>query len=99
MFYRVCGGRKPSLAEGQLVQARLKQLLKSKVIDILKVGNNVTSEYYIVHYRSRIVISVRVRNTCLISAEVANEIAKLCDSDLLNDVMNVLNAESFKKKI
>ena len=91
--------RRICFKKSAVFQASLKQLLKSKVIDILKVGNNVTSEYYIVHYSSRIVISVRVRNTCLISAEVANELATLCDSNLLNDVMNVLNGDSFKKNI
>ena len=72
-----------------IFQSKFKAFLKSKVKDALKIGNIVTSEHYIVDYKSRIIISVRVRNTCLISTEIANEIVKLCDTCLLNDIMIV----------
>ena len=77
----------------------MKQMLKNKVIDILKIGNNVISEYFIVHYSAKIIITVRVRNTCLISAEVANELASLCNPKLLNDVMDMLNDDSSKNNM
>lgn len=77
-----------------IFQSKFKAFLKSKVKDALKIGNIVTSEHYIVDYKSRIIISVRVRNTCLISTEIANEIVKLCDTCLLNDIMIVFNANT-----
>ena len=77
-----------------IFQSKFKAFLKSKVKDALKIGNIVTSEHYIVEYKSRIIISVRVRNTCLISTEIANEIVKLCDTCLLNDIMIVFNANT-----
>ena len=61
---------------------------------MLKVGNIVTSEQYIVAYEYRLIISIRVRNTCLIGPEMANEIAKLCDTSLSNDVMNVFSGNT-----
>jgi len=77
-----------------IFQSKFKAFLKSKVKDALKIGNIVTSEHYIVDYKSRIIISVRVRNTCLISTEIANEIVKLCDTCLLNDIMIVFNGNT-----
>ena len=62
---------------------------------MLKLGNIVTSELYIVAYEYRLIISVRVLNTCLIGPEMANEIAKLCDdTSLLKDIMNVFSGNT-----
>ena len=72
-------------------QTKFKTYLKTKVRDLLKIGNNVTSKYHIVDFKSTITINVCVRNTSLISPEIANEILKLCDTCLLDDIMIVFN--------
>ena len=90
---RICFRKSPSF------HASMKQMLKNKVIDILKIGNNVISEYFIVHYSAKITITVRVRNSCLISAEVTNELTSLCNQKLLNDVMDMLNDDSSKNNM
>ena len=73
-------------------QTKFKTYLKTKVKDLLKIGNKVTSEYYVVDFKSTITITVCVRNTCLISPEIANEIIKLCDTCLLDDIMIIFNS-------
>ena len=64
-----------------------KKFLKSKVKDLLKIGNNVTSKYYIVEFKSVITLAVCVRNTCRFSAVITKEILKLCDTSLIDDVV------------
>ena len=86
--------RRVCYKKSAIFQSKFKAFLKSKVKEILKIGNIVTSEHYIVEYKSRIIISVRVRNTCLIGPEIANEIVKLCDTCLSNDVMIVFSGNT-----
>ena len=86
--------RRVCYKKSAIFQSKFKAFLKSKVKEVLKIGNIVTSEHYIVEYKSRIIISVRVRNTCLISSEIANEIVKLCDTCLSNDVMIVFSGNT-----
>ena len=67
-----------------------KKFLKSKVKDLLKIGNNVTSKYYIVEFKSVITLAVCVRNTCRFSAVITKEILKLYETSLIDDVMITL---------
>ena len=87
-------GRRVCYKKSAIFQSKFNAFLKNKVIEMLKVGNIVTSEHYIVEYEYRIIISIRVRNTCLIGPEIANEIAKLCDMCLSNDVMIVFSGNT-----
>ena len=88
-------GRRVCYKKSVIFQSKLNAFLKNKVVEMLKVGNIVTSEQYIVAYEYRLIISVRVLNTCLIGPEMANEIAKLCDdTSLLKDIMNVFSGNT-----
>ena len=68
-----------------------KNFLKSKVKASLKMGNDVTSKYYIVEFKSAITLAVHVRNTCPFSADLTKEILKLCDTTIVDDVVATFN--------
>ena len=69
----------------------LKNFLKTKVKEFLKIGNVVTSKYYVPEFKSLFTIVLYVRNSTKFNVDIINEILKLCDTTLVDEVMLAFN--------
>ena len=69
----------------------LKNFLKTKVKEFLKIGNVVTSKYYVPEFKSLFTIVLYVRNSTKFNVDIINEILKLCDTALVDEVMLAFN--------
>ena len=69
----------------------LKNFLKTNVKEFLNIGNVGTSKYYVPEFKSLFTIVLYVRNSTKFNIDIINEILKLCNTTLVDEVMLAFN--------